>query len=59
MWESVLHFFGLCPDNMAHPNLLNMFGLLTFFAVILRLMKEKIINFKNKIIKFIWKNKKS
>jgi hypothetical protein len=27
MIESILHFIGICPDSLSHPNLLNLLTL--------------------------------
>ena len=42
MFESILHFIGLCPDSMSHPNLMNLFGLGTLISGLTILLKNKI-----------------
>lgn len=49
MIEAILHFLGLCPDSINHPNLLNLFGLTDFVLTI----KYKIIQIKHKIVECI------
>jgi len=53
MFESLLHFFGFCPDHSAHLNILDIFIYGIFGGVILKIkavyffIKKRFIKFNN------------
>lgn len=50
MIDSILHFLGLCNDSASHPNVFNMFGLVSLVSGFLLMLK---IKFK------IWREKRN
>jgi hypothetical protein len=49
MIDTILHFLGICPDSMAHPNLLNLFGLGAMVSGVGILIKHKLKTILNNI----------
>jgi len=47
MFESILHFIGVCPDSLSHPNLINLIASGTVASGVLFIIRNKIKSFFN------------